>query len=49
MSVKSDNWVKCLGLTFDPNFNLKPYLHELNNEVSRDNFLFDYYQKLDIL
>ena len=26
MSVKSDNQVKCLGLIFDPNLNLKPYV-----------------------
>ena len=35
MSVKSDNQVKCLRLIFDPNLNLKSYLHELNNKVSR--------------
>ena len=27
MSVKSDNQVKCLGLIFDPNLNLKPYVY----------------------
>ena len=35
MSVKSDNQVKYLGLTFDSNLNWKPYLHELSKKVSR--------------
>ena len=34
MYVKSDNQVKCLGLIFYPNLNLKPYLHELDNKGS---------------